>query len=273
MLDVTLTLKKTTLNIPHNRMMDLNNKQMNLESFARGYKLKCDVNIHILRDRRKNKYETDHQISDSEIIIINPLKPGKFKVNCRRLFRLVFVNEIVVIWFEFYYSYSQRVQLTISQHWLRNDDELSDEIGVLNVHDSLWSLLWRKGSVDRKILYDCMMTASNGNIFYVTGPLCGEFPSQRPATRRIDGFFDLRLNKRLSKQPRGWWFETPPHSLWRHRNVFGTNSLYIYYINRIRLLVPMPNRTSIVNHNMNWRQMLNTSKKSEVYFLHHITNL
>ena len=28
-------------------------------------------------------------------------------------------------------------------------------------------------------------------------------------------FFDLRLNKRLSKQPWGWWFETPSWSLWR----------------------------------------------------------
>ena len=50
-----------------------------------------------------------------------------------------------------------------------------------------------------------MMTSYNGNIFRVTGPLCGEFtglgefPSQRPVTRRFDVFFDLRLNKRLSK--------------------------------------------------------------------------
>ena len=26
------------------------------------------------------------------------------------------------------------------------------------------------------------------------------------------------LNKRLSKQPWGWWFETPSRSLWRHCN-------------------------------------------------------
>ena len=51
------------------------------------------------------------------------------------------------------------------------------------------------------------MTASNGNIFCVTGPLCGEFtgpgefPTQRPVTRSFDVFFHLRLNKRLSKQP------------------------------------------------------------------------
>ena len=54
-----------------------------------------------------------------------------------------------------------------------------------------------------------MMTSSNGNIFRVTGPLCGEFTgpgefhAQRPVTRSFDVFFDLRLNKRLSKQPQG----------------------------------------------------------------------
>ena len=69
-----------------------------------------------------------------------------------------------------------------------------------------------------------MMTSSNGNIFRVTGPLCGEFtgpgefPAQRPVTQSFDVFFHLRLNKRLSKQPWGWWFETPAWSLWRHRN-------------------------------------------------------
>ena len=35
-----------------------------------------------------------------------------------------------------------------------------------------------------------------------------EFPAQRPVTWSFDVFFDLRPNKRLSKQPWGWWFET-----------------------------------------------------------------
>ena len=43
----------------------------------------------------------------------------------------------------------------------------------------------------------------------------GEFPSQRPATRSFDVFFDLRMKKRLSKQSRRRWFETPSRSLWR----------------------------------------------------------
>ena len=35
------------------------------------------------------------------------------------------------------------------------------------------------------------------------------FPSQRPVTWSFDVFFELRLNKRWSKQSWGWWFETP----------------------------------------------------------------
>ena len=44
----------------------------------------------------------------------------------------------------------------------------------------------------------------------------GQF--QRPVTRSFDAFFDLRMNKRLSKQSLGWWFETTSQSLWRHCN-------------------------------------------------------
>ena len=50
-------------------------------------------------------------------------------------------------------------------------------------------------------------------------PVPGEFPEQRPVTRSFDVFFDLCLNKRLSKQSWCWWFETLWRPLWRHRNV------------------------------------------------------
>ena len=49
-------------------------------------------------------------------------------------------------------------------------------------------------------------------------PVTVEFPSQRPVTRSFDDLFDLRLNKQLSKQSLGWWFETPLCPLWRHSN-------------------------------------------------------
>ena len=65
-----------------------------------------------------------------------------------------------------------------------------------------------------------MMTSSYGNIFRVIGPFWGEFNGHRwiPLTKTSDedAFFDLRLNKRLSKQSIRLWFKTPLPSLWRH---------------------------------------------------------
>ena len=52
----------------------------------------------------------------------------------------------------------------------------------------------------------------------VNWPLTGEFPAHRSVTRSFAVFFDLRLNKRFSKQPWGWGVETPSPSLWRHCN-------------------------------------------------------
>ena len=77
-----------------------------------------------------------------------------------------------------------------------------------------------------------MMTSSNGKIFRViTGPLCGEFTgpveflAQRPVTRSFDVFIDLHPNKRLNKQPWGWWFGTQSWSLWRQCNGRSVSAL------------------------------------------------
>ena len=86
-------------------------------------------------------------------------------------------------------------------------------------HLRTWSLKF-----DREGHMHSMLTPSNGNIFRVTGLLCenspvtDEFPVQRTVTRNFDVFFDLRLNKRLSKQSRSWWVQTPSRPLWRHCN-------------------------------------------------------
>ena len=69
-----------------------------------------------------------------------------------------------------------------------------------------------------------MLTSSNESISALPAgcvgnwPGTGRFPSQRPVTQSFGVFFDLRLNKRLSKQSRRRWFETPSRSLWRHSN-------------------------------------------------------
>ena len=98
-----------------------------------------------------------------------------------------------------------------------------------SVHETYYNTLQRSCAICvRKLMvggHDIMMTSSNGNIFRVTGHLCGKFTGPRwishtkASDAELDVFFDLRLNKRLSKQPWGWWFETPAWSLWRHRNV------------------------------------------------------
>ena len=61
--------------------------------------------------------------------------------------------------------------------------------------------------------YSALLAICAGN-----SPVTGEFPTQRPVTQSFDVFFHLSLIKRLNKQSRGWWFETPSRPLWRHCN-------------------------------------------------------
>ena len=107
--------------------------------------------------------------------------------------------------------------------------------GVNPIYIVIWFFIFKNsltrmslvGHVWVIISHSFMMTSSNGNIFRVTGHLCGEFtgpqwiPTQRPVTRSFDVFFDLRLIKWLSKQPWGCWFETLSCPLWRHHNVYN----------------------------------------------------
>ena len=71
-------------------------------------------------------------------------------------------------------------------------------------------------------------------------PVADEFPAQSPVTRSFDVFFHLRMNKRLSKQPWGWWLETPSGPLWRHCNamrVYVKNDISHFFSTRILLTV------------------------------------
>ena len=59
----------------------------------------------------------------------------------------------------------------------------------------------------------------------------GEFTAQNPVTWSFDIFFDLRRNKHLSNQLRGWLFETPSRQLWRHCNDDSVSlCIYVYDI-------------------------------------------
>ena len=69
-------------------------------------------------------------------------------------------------------------------------------------------------------------------------PVTDEFPTQRPVTRSFDVLFDLRLNKRLSKQSWGWWFETPSRPPWSHSNGLQPGTTWIVYWPTIQPLRP-----------------------------------
>ena len=73
-------------------------------------------------------------------------------------------------------------------------------------------------SIVPRTMLNSMMTSSNGNIFRVTGHLCGEFTGPRwiPCTKASDAELWCFLWSASSKQSWGWWFETLPRPLWRH---------------------------------------------------------
>ena len=85
-------------------------------------------------------------------------------------------------------------------------------------YQSINQITWRRHQMETF----CAVTA----LCVGNSPVTGEFPSQRPVTRSFDIFFDLGLNKRLSKQQQSKrrWFETPWRSLWRHRNEMRLSS-------------------------------------------------
>ena len=96
-------------------------------------------------------------------------------------------------------------------------------------------------------------------------PVSGEFPAQRPVTPSFDIFFGLRLNKRLSKQWWGWWFETLSCPLWCECNVEirtrrglsgAPNHIhshnYLYPAIRYRALVPLTKSNYLCQDYATW---------------------
>ena len=68
-----------------------------------------------------------------------------------------------------------------------------------------------------------IMTSSNGNNFCVTGPLCEEFTGHHKGQWHVALMFSFicAWTKRLRKQSRHRWFETPFRSLWCHCNAIS----------------------------------------------------
>ena len=104
---------------------------------------------------------------------------------------------------------------SISQHWFMQ----WFGVGQATIHFPNHKSWWRH----QMETFSALLAICAAN-----SPVTGEFPAQRPVTRGFVIFFDLRLNKRLSKQPWGWWFEMPSRPLWRHCNDNGPVHWHIY---------------------------------------------
>ena len=143
------------------------------------------------------------------------------------IFQCIFFDDKIWLLIKISMVFVFKVRLTKCQHRHGTGDELlhepvltyqKSEIYDAICHHRVTTIVPSNGNT----LYH-MMTSSNGNIFGVTGPLWVEFTGHLciPLTKATDAelwwfFFHLRLNKRLSKQSWGWWFETPSRSLWCH---------------------------------------------------------
>ena len=104
------------------------------------------------------------------------------------------------IWQQHTANKAAKIMLYISSFSLDHD---------VTYHDVIYCLPWWRHQMEA---FSALLAICAGN-----SPVPGEFPAQRPVTRSFDVFFDLHPNRRLSKQWRGWWFETLSCPLWRHR--------------------------------------------------------
>ena len=105
------------------------------------------------------------------------------------------------------------IRLRMVDRWFRVNFKgimMSTSINITG-HNN-WYSWWRH----QMEIFSALLAICAGN-----SPVTGEFPSQRPMTRSFHVFFDLRLNKRLSKQSIRRWFVTPSHSLWCHCGVLS----------------------------------------------------
>ena len=106
-------------------------------------------------------------------------------------------------------SFFLTIQITISYHWRQTGDK--------PLRGLWWPAPWWRHQMET---FSASPALCAGN-----SPVTGEFPSQRPVTRSFDVFFDLHLNKRLSKQSWVWWFEAVSLYI---LDIFKCNCCYIY---------------------------------------------
>ena len=150
-----------------------------------------------------------------QLVWLNTMGPGQ---NGRHfsddIFKCLFLNENIRISIEISLKFVPRGPINnipaLSQimAWRRSGDKpLSERCLVY------WRIYASLGP-DELTENWCMMTFSALLAFCAgNSSVIGEFSSRKPARRSFDAFFDLCLNKWLSKQSMDRWFEMPSRSL------------------------------------------------------------
>ena len=121
---------------------------------------------------------------------------------CTRVMKCFSVHERFILAFIWRCEAIREISIKITLEWAQKQF-------VMRVYSLSW---WRH----QMETFSALLAICAGN-----SPASGEFPTQRPVTRSFDVYFDLRPDKRLSKQSLGWWFETLSSSLWRQCNVIA----------------------------------------------------
>ena len=93
-------------------------------------------------------------------------------------------------------------------HWEQTSVKFKPKYNNFHWRKLIWKCPWWRHQLET---FSMLLALCAGNLL-----VSGEFLSQSPVTLSFDVFFDLCLNKWLSKQSRPRQFEMPLRSLWRH---------------------------------------------------------
>ena len=160
---------------------------------------------------------------------------------CIKLIKKFFIgNWVTNLCLEYHHCIQPDVHLLPRQIFIHSSPNFEINWVPVVFHVARTAQVCKNRSAGKQKL--AMTTSSNGNISRTTGlfcegnsPVTGEFPppphthTQMPVTRSFDVFFDLHLNKRLSKHSRRRWLETPSRSLCRHCKGFRISWVVILH--------------------------------------------
>ena len=132
----------------------------------------------------------------------------------------------------------------------------NESLQLSTLQAALWE--WWRHQMDT---FSALLAICVGN-----SPVTSEFLSQRPVMQIFDVFFDLCLNKRLSKHSRGWWFGMLSCPLWCHCN---GKPWWVWSGIVIAVLRPSKHYLKFWNNKKIWWLFLRYNARILIFFLNY----